>query len=142
MKNWIIIFLLVVSTPALAGTYKCENASGRLVYQQLPCSDTQEAQELVLFADTPSGPGGGLRPGEIALYNKYKQRDRFSRLIQRGKIAVGMSYADVQRSWGQPTKINETISEYGTREQWVYRAEGFETQYVYLKDGKVTAIGN
>jgi hypothetical protein len=37
--------------------------------------------------------------------------------------------------WGQPDKINDTMTANGTRSQWVYR-----NAYVYLTGGVVTAI--
>ncbi len=41
-------------------------------------------------------------------------------------------------SWGRPTRINRTTTEYGVREQWVYR--NGRTRYLYFRDGELTTI--
>lgn len=57
MKFVTIIFLLILSTPALAGVYKCQDAAGRIVYQGAPCEDPAEAREVVLQDATSPPPG-------------------------------------------------------------------------------------
>ncbi len=58
--------------------------------------------------------------------------------VIEGKIWVGASSEIVTASWGPPEDVNRTTTAAGTREQWVY---GIGT-YVYLEDGRVTAIQN
>ena len=41
----------------------------------------------------------------------------------------------VRLSWGQPYRVNQTITAAGTDEQWVY-----DGQYVSLRNGVVRAI--
>lgn len=57
------------------------------------------------------------------------------RMILRGEIAIGWTAAAVRESWGEPGRINRTITRAGTQEQWVYR-----NAYVYVDNGRVTAI--
>jgi hypothetical protein len=52
------------------------------------------------------------------------------------KIAVGFDACLAKAAWGEPKDINRTIYSFGTHEQWVYGA----SQYVYIEDGKVSAI--
>ena len=51
---------------------------------------------------------------------------------------IGMTRKQVvdNTSWGPPEKINETISTYGTREQWVYDGN----EYLYFTNGRLTGI--
>ena len=50
---------------------------------------------------------------------------------------IGMTAEEVRNStWGEPQKINTTITAYHTTEQWCYSND----RYVYLEDGIVTSI--
>lgn len=51
------------------------------------------------------------------------------------RVAVGMTAEMVRLSWGDPQKVNTTLTASGRSEQWVYRGS-----YVYLRNGIVTAI--
>ena len=54
--------------------------------------------------------------------------------------AIGMTADEVLAStWGEPSDINRTTTQYGVSEQWVYKS-GSEMKYIYLDDGIVTAI--
>ena len=58
---------------------------------------------------------------------------------KKAGVSIGMTEADVlASSWGKPEKINRSTNKYGTREQWVYGGGN----YLYLEDGKVSAIQN
>lgn len=51
------------------------------------------------------------------------------------EIRLGMPEKCLVASWGPPKEINRTVTQSGTREQWVY-APGV---YIYLDNGTVTA---
>lgn len=52
-------------------------------------------------------------------------------------VHIGMTTQDVlDSSWGRPKKINRSVNEYGTREQWVY--PGYN--YLYFDDGILKTI--
>jgi|BioPla2DNA2_1021312.scaffolds.fasta_scaffold51249_1 tetratricopeptide (TPR) repeat protein len=54
-------------------------------------------------------------------------------------VRIGMTEREVRESsWGDPIKINRTITEYGTHEQWVYD----NYNYLYFKNGILTTIQN
>lgn len=56
---------------------------------------------------------------------------------KRGGVHVGMSKADVHASaWGKPDHINQTVTQLGTREQWVYGIGN----YLYFEGDRLTAI--
>ena len=58
--------------------------------------------------------------------------------IEDGKVAIGMTAEQSRMSWGDPQSINRTVTAHGADEQWVYR----NNSYLYMKDGKVTAMQN
>lgn len=50
---------------------------------------------------------------------------------------LGMTKAEVEASlWGKPIDINRTVTQYSTREQWVYG----NGQYLYFTDGILTSF--
>ena len=68
---------------------------------------------------------------------KYKARfglDIWNTILQ-GKVRIGMTKEMCRLSWGDPEKINETITAGKKSEQWVYT-----DNYIYFDNGKVTAI--
>jgi len=61
--------------------------------------------------------------------------------ISAGKVLVGMSAEEVMKSWGAPSKVNQTINAAGTHEQWIYDLGAYGgAAYVYLNNGVVTTI--
>jgi len=56
-------------------------------------------------------------------------------LIAKGEINMGMSVAEVIAAWGPPKDINETVTQFGVNQQWVYGDVLRNAQYVYL-DGE------
>ena len=55
--------------------------------------------------------------------------------IKASKIYMGMVDRDVRASWGPPKKVNRTVGNWGTHEQWVYS----DSTYIYIENGKVTS---
>lgn len=55
--------------------------------------------------------------------------------IMDGIIRTGMTKEMCRESWGNPDKINRTITSYGTSEQWVYG-----DSYVYFEGNRLSAI--
>lgn len=103
---------------------KCTAPDGKVSYQEAPCAGAQGAQELKV----PAVP------------STSDQEARFNNSIAVGKIMVGMTAAQVRRAWGEPTKINVTVSGGGRTEQWVYRGKNFRDDYVYLENGTVRSV--
>lgn len=57
----------------------------------------------------------------------------------KGGAAIGDTEARIRKcGWGKPQRINRTTTAHGVREQWVYGGGN----YLYLKDGVVTAVQN
>lgn len=73
-----------------------------------------------------------------SMHAEYHARmDKIEENLNKPEPAIGMTAEEVRNSrWGSPSKINTTITKYGTSEQWVYS----NYKYVYLENGVVTAI--
>ncbi len=73
---------------------------------------------------------------EAEAAQKLKAADAARRRNQG--VSLGMTPDDVRASsWGAPRKINRTINQYGTREQWVY-----DGGYLYFRNGVLESISN
>ncbi len=60
-----------------------------------------------------------------------------AQLIMQSKVQIGMSKEMCIESWGEPTKINRTITSGSIHEQWVYYKS-----YLYFDDGILSGIQN
>lgn len=58
--------------------------------------------------------------------------------ISKRNIWIGMTEEMLIDSWGRPEKVNNTVTRYGTRKQYVYSS----SQYVYVENGMVDAWQN
>lgn len=59
---------------------------------------------------------------------------------QKLEPQIGMTTDEIKNStWGEPSAINKTTTQYSVSEQWVYKY-GIEYRYIYFEDGIVTAI--
>lgn len=56
--------------------------------------------------------------------------ERTKSAILKGSIIIGMSAEDARTSWGDPDKVNRTVSAFGVHEQWIYG-----NTYAYFEDG-------
>lgn len=65
----------------------------------------------------------------------YQGDEETWNLITQAKIKVGMSESDLILSWGEPKKINQTVTSGKISKQFVYY-----DQYVYTENGKVTSF--
>lgn len=54
--------------------------------------------------------------------------------VSNGTISMGMTKDQVRASWGVPSDINRTVTEYGGSEQWVYGS----SRYVYFDGDRLT----
>ena len=76
---------------------------------------------------------------KAAAERKAKQAKANAEWKARGGVTVGMTTIQVLNSnWGKPEKVNRTVTQNGTNEQWVYGGNN----YLYFENGKLTAIQN
>lgn len=75
-------------------------------------------------------------PAITAQKEKAKAASAKKECERRGGVKIGMTADEVKAScWGNPARVNQTITARGKHEQWVYRSG-----YVYLENGTVTSI--
>ena len=123
------VLIAIALVPGIASaTYKCQNA-GQIVYSDSPCGNVVSKLQK---APQPT-------PQDQA---RAKRWEHVWSAIAEQKIVVGMTADEVVRSWGQPTKINKTVDGKGSFEPWVYRRGPVASQYVYLRNGRVTSAGD
>lgn len=69
--------------------------------------------------------------------NAFNLEQKSKETLAKPEPSIGMTANEVLSSkWGKPININKTTTQYGVSEQWVY--SGY--RYIYIDDGKVTAI--
>ena len=76
----------------------------------------------------------GYTVKEADNYKKKFGQENFDRILQ-GKVKIGMTKEMCKLAWGEPKKINETITSGKKTEQWVY-----SDIYLYFDNGILTAI--
>lgn len=141
MKTFLIAAatMLVVMPAVAATTFKCTTPSGNVYHQSTPCPGGVE-EKPKLQPESKSVPltADNLRTAQdIRKKEAAEERERnMARTAALGKIQVGMPANLVRRAWGDPQKINSTITSGGRHEQWIYS----NSQYVYLQNGVVTSI--
>ncbi len=63
--------------------------------------------------------------------------EKFAAAVEQGSIMLGMPQVAVRIAWGEPTKINRTVSIGGfVIEQWIYRDHGTN---LYFDDGMLVS---
>ncbi|HOB44476.1 MAG TPA: hypothetical protein PKH75_15135 [Bacillota bacterium] len=67
-------------------------------------------------------------------------REKYKDAVLSRKIMLGMNEEEVILAWGKPNDINRSVYTSGVHEQWVYRKGSYSAYYVYLENGKLTAM--
>lgn len=132
MKLTLAALLFVASIPAFAQPYRC-TVDGKVIYQQARCPNGVSVDTSGAGTANTASPGAIQANREVA---QYKRKQRVDDAIANGQVFIGMTAAEVQQSWGNPTAINRTRTANSTSDQWVYGSGA----YAYLTDGVVTAI--
>ena len=66
--------------------------------------------------------------------------DASAALAKKPNARIGMTAKQVRdtTNWGEPVKVNRTVTAGHVHEQWVYGG----SQYLYFDDGRLTAMQN
>jgi hypothetical protein len=124
--------LFFVALPVSAGgIFKC-SANGRTVFTDVPCVQASAAQQALRSRHPAAGEAAEAHP-QAQLQDEPTAQAAAG---ARGALRIGMKAEHVTRSWGPPTKVNRIVTAGHVREQWVYSGG----QYVYLDDGRVSAV--
>lgn len=151
MKSLWLIVLLLGSQSCFAGVYRCQ-VNGKTVYQDAPCDPVKPDAGRIYVPNQTTIATPTAAPVQAQAINTPPTppiRDEravnppaglnsMSGSLDDGPSSngIGMSAERALRKFGQPHKINRTTTASGVREQWVYD----NGQYVYVENGKVTAI--
>lgn len=118
---------------------QCELAAARAGESDI----NRYAAALSELNDVPDTYQGDLHQDIMVLKREIRQawQARSKQLqaeqVKRQMPKVGMTAEEIRKSsWGEPKYINQTKTEKGVVEQWVYPAY----QFVYLENGKVTIV--
>lgn len=97
------------------------------------CSPMPRAEPIYI------GPDGKPRAETAAEWQARQPAARETALRPgTARLQIGASRSEVQAhpEWGNPVRLNTTVTSSGTREQWVYRYG----RYLYLENGRVVAM--
>lgn len=61
--------------------------------------------------------------------------DSDRRLIDQGRIAIGMTRDEVRCSYGEPAQVNRSETRGGVFEQWIYGETQTGAVYLYFQNG-------
>ena len=128
MKALVATLVFAVSLPAGAQVFKCKEGS-TTVFSATPCGVDSKKIEVRPAA------GAGVYDPAAATANT---------LIATGRVATGMTAAQVRGSWGAPSKINRSVYASGTTEQWIYYRDDqhIRAQYVHFSNGIVSSVSD
>lgn len=125
--KWILVLSLWCCASAWGQVYECKG-----VYQDIPCQGGKEVNLNENYK--PDSNNAVMLPKTDLLHDSRIRSARESR-----QVVVGMTAQDVRYAWGSPTQINPSFVGGVSHEQWVYRRDNGQSQYIYFAGGKVTA---
>ena len=128
--------ILLAASPAWA-VNKCKGPDGKTVYQSEPCPGGEKVNLSGAGTADPTSPAARYWQREAA---RLERDNRVNDHIMHARVSVGMTAEQVRQSWGEPTRINSTLTSSGRREQWVYDLGRFRAQYVYVENDRVTSV--
>lgn len=132
----VLMCLLAACTATQAAPFKCK-INGKTVYQDVACPDGQVVNVSGAGQANLSSPAAVSAQLEVQAYRRTNQAQA---AIEAGKVFVGMRRDEVEKSWGNPARVNKTVVAGAVTEQWVYDRGQAGTQYVYMRNGEVTAL--
>jgi hypothetical protein len=117
----LLIAIISLCDRASAEIYRC-TVDGRVVYTDHPCG--------VQSTKIPIEPAPPARSIEaVDLQNE----------ANLGRIAVGMSAAQIEQAWGRPAEITIERDSGGSADHWTYNRAG-ELTKISFQNGKVSRI--
>lgn len=97
----------------------------------------ERKQKISIEQDVLTGKNASTTSFTLTKAEYYKKKFGLKNweTIVSGKVSIGMTKEMCKTAWGEPKKINETITSKSTTEQWVY-----DDNYLYFTNGVLTAI--
>jgi hypothetical protein len=130
-----IAALACCALPAAAQIYKCPDATGKTVIQQMPCTggvemNVQPARGAANAADTASAS---------AQVDKIRRDNDMAEAIRTHVPLVGMTSAQLNQAMGTPDKVNAANYNGLRKDQLIYYRND-ATWYVYTANDVVESI--
>ena len=67
--------------------------------------------------------------------------EKIKQAILKGSVSMGMTKQQAKAAWGEPYKINRTVTQSGIHEQWVYNQVG-ALSFLYFDNDILTSWQN
>lgn len=137
--------LLLAAAPASAQIYKCPDAGGRTVFQQVPCTGGSKLDVQATNGTTQTDLQAAFEAAHQARMKVLAQTNADCDARGVKELVLGMNQDDAMcvTGWRFPKTTNTTQTAGGVRQQVVYG--GFDKyddppKYLYFENGKLTAI--
>lgn len=167
MRHTLAILLIFLATQAAAGgVYRWTDDDGNVHFGDRPPSADTEKTDIPRNTTQPDRDAGysvmeqaakidardraalerrnEVWARDVAEHEARKAEEgRLRAASVRGEIVVGLPADQVRRIKGRPDTVNRSDYGRGWEEQWVFYSTmngDRETDYIYVKDGVVTAI--
>ena len=129
--------LLCCTLPVAAQVYRCPDAGGRTVIQQMPCQggaqmDVRPSRGITVPSSADAGEA------QVRL-EKLKRDNETAAAIRRGEPLVGMTVDQLRGAMGAPNKVNAANYSGTRKDQLIYYRED-ATWYVYTTNDVVESI--
>lgn len=148
----LFVLLLFILAVEAGGIKKWVDEEGNVHFGDTP--PPSQSTKRIQVRDPATGNGSMVRP-DVLLSRKterrrshtrdpepdrsYGERLRYRNAAVKGEVLMGMTAKDLERSQGEPNRINKSQGSWGTREQWVYERPDGSRDYIYLENGRVDA---
>jgi hypothetical protein len=110
-------------------TYRVQMNNGEFLYVNVGTFEASLVGGSILSYDPQK-----RETERIAEIRRRKWAAEIERAVISKKILLGMTYEQIQMSWGKPQRVNRSVGAWGVREQWIYGST-----YLYVENGKLAS---
>lgn len=146
-----VLFLAIsFLSPTVADVFKSVDAQGRVRYgDQAPVGAAWRTQRIPITECHEARCRARQRQAQRevqALYQRFKGKgasrdsERLQILANDGRVAPGMSAAQVRQAWGAAANTERRDSSSGARQVWTYERAGKKATVVFGADGRVKSL--
>lgn len=144
---WTVAAVLFTAGGAQAQIYKCPDAGGHTVIQQLPCAGGNKVDVRPASGAGPDAVSDAFREAHEARMKLYKKTNADCDARGVTALTIGMDENDALcvPGWRFPKNTNTTTAAGVIRQQVVYGGFGKyddPPKFLYFENGKLTAVQN
>lgn len=89
-----VILALLFALPVQAGPYKCIGSDGSIVYQQGPCADSDQGDELAVDTRPPGGPDAAAKGKDVSVEGQLKAMEATRAKERKARAAAAKDAND------------------------------------------------